>query len=587
MADQEKMLQEAVEAGQSGDQMRARELLLELLRLDNSKPLYWLLMSTCVDTKEEREYCLHNVLKLDPENSAAKHDLKLIGASLPEINEEDEGPELGEDWQTKEIAAPKIVKKRKAPREEPWPLGNIVAAIGAGLLVIFLGFQAVERGWIDLDADSQATPNSVPGVLINTSTAPSASSSDSGGATQVAAATNTSAPTETAPVVIEPRDPSELIEQPFTPTPLVVNTPHPDSPAYADAFEAFQENDFEQAIALFGLHLASEPNSADGEYYIGLSFLALEDYENAWQSFSRAIALSQQFAPPYVGRAVASQALGRSDADTITDLNSAILLDSTFVEGFIERGRYYLGQGDAARALEDLVQAEALAPASVEVQALKAQASLALEDYEAARIAGESALDLDPTNLDNYLVLSDSYLGLGELNAAIGLMQTFLSFEPESGPGWQYLGMAYQRLGEESLAVDALDKALNFDPQLGRAAYHRALIHVANNESSPAIPLLRVAIDGEEAWFEPRIALAEARLQAGDPGAAFFEVNLSAALIETDEQRASFHYWRATALEALGENDTALADWQSLLDLPDGNAPEEWLAIARERTSAP
>ena len=586
MADQEKMLQEAVEAGQSGDQMRARELLLELLRLDNSKPLYWLLMSTCVDTKEEREYCLHNVLKLDPENSAAKHDLKLIGASLPEISEEDEGPELGEDWQTREIAAPKIVKKKKAPREEPWPLGNILAAIGAGLLVIFLGFQAVERGWIDLDADGEATPNSVPGVLINTSTATSASS-NSDGATQMAFAFDAPAPTETAPVVIEPRDPSELIEQPFTPTPLVVNTPHPDSPAYADAFAAFQESDFEQAIALFGLHLASEPNSADGEYYVGLSFLALEDYENAWESFSRAIALSQQFAPPYVGRAVASQALGRSDADTITDLNSAILLDGSFVESFIERGRYYLGQGDAQRALEDLVQAEALAPASVEVQVLKAQAALALEDYEAARIAGERALDLDPTNLENYLVLSDSYLGLGELNAAIGLMQTYLSFEPESGPGWQYLGVAYERVGEESLAIDALDKALNFDPTLGRAAYHRALIHVSKNESSPAIPLLRVALEDEEAWFEPRIALAEARLQAGDPGSAFFEVNLSAALIETDEQRASFHYWRAIALEALGEEDTALADWESLLALPEGSVQEEWLLIAQERTSAP
>ena len=135
--------------------------------------------------------------------------------------------------------------------------------------------------------------------------------------------------------------------------------------------------------------------------------------------------------------------------------------------------------------------------------------------------------------------------------------------------------------------MDALDKALNFDPQLGKAAYYRALIHIAEGESSPAIPWLRVAIEDEEAWFEPRIALAEAQLLAGDPGAAFFEANLSSALIETNEQQAAFHFWRANSLEALGQADTALGDWISLLALPEGSAPDEWLQTARDRTIAP
>jgi tetratricopeptide (TPR) repeat protein len=583
MAELERMLEEAVEAGQSGDLQRARKLLLTLLRKDNSKPLYWLLMSTCVDSKEEREYCLHNVLKLDPQNSAAIHDLKLIGSALPEESEELEGAELGDDWQTKEIAAPRIVKKKKVARAEPWPLSNIVAAVAAGLLLILIGFRGINEGWINLDGDEEATPNSVPGVLIS----PSTSTSVSSGVTEVAQATATLEAVATEVVIVEARDPSDLIAVPFTPTPLVVVTAHPDSPTFSEALAAFQFGDFGQAIALFGLHLASEPNSADAEYYIGHSFLGLGDYENAWQSFSRSIALSQQFAPAYVGRAQASQALERPASDIITDLNSAILLDNQLMEGHLERGRFYLLQNDAERSLSDLEAAELLAPESVEVQALKAEALLALKDFDAARIAGERTLDADPTRLSNYLVLSEIYFELGEFNAVLGLMQSYLSFEPESAQGWELLGAAYFELGENGLAVDALDKALSFDARLGQASYYRALVYLNDGQSSAAIPWLGVAIDSEASWFEPRIALARAQLLAGDPGAAFFEANVSAALVENDAQQAAFHFWRASALEALGQADTALGDWISLLALPADSVSAEWIQIARERTIGP
>ena len=109
-------------------------------------------MSTCVDSKEEREYCLHNVLKLDPDNSAAKHDLNLLGAKLPNQSEDDEGGELGEDWQTSEIAAPNIEKKERAPKVDPWPLGNILGAIGLGIVLITLGYYAATNGLFNLDS---------------------------------------------------------------------------------------------------------------------------------------------------------------------------------------------------------------------------------------------------------------------------------------------------------------------------------------------------------------------------------------------------------------------------------------------------
>lgn len=86
MPKKEEILQEAMEAGQRGDLAHARELLQKLIDLDNREALYWLLMSTVVASREERIKCLTNVLALDPSNSAAKQDLQLLGASVPNNN---------------------------------------------------------------------------------------------------------------------------------------------------------------------------------------------------------------------------------------------------------------------------------------------------------------------------------------------------------------------------------------------------------------------------------------------------------------------------------------------------------------------
>ena len=56
------MLREAIEAIQSGQRERARDLLTRLLRADKDNPEYWLWMSTSVGSVKEQIYCLKMVL---------------------------------------------------------------------------------------------------------------------------------------------------------------------------------------------------------------------------------------------------------------------------------------------------------------------------------------------------------------------------------------------------------------------------------------------------------------------------------------------------------------------------------------------
>jgi tetratricopeptide (TPR) repeat protein len=559
----EGMLQEAVEAGKNGKPERARELLLRLLRLDNREPLYWLLMSTVVDSRDERIYCLQNVIFLDQENSAAIHDLELLGAEIPKPDT----PALmadTEDWHTKEIAAPKVPKKRKKKKEEPWSLSYIVAILGVGLVVILLGYYAAQSGFLE--------------VLLSTATPSSQSSAQ---ASQTGS-TAQSGPTATEDVLVVPRDPQDLLAATYTPTPRYISTPHPGDAAFEQGLTALDNEEWEEAANLFEEYLSANPQSSDAAYYLGEANLGAENLVDAQAAFSRSLTINPEFAPAYLGRARVGIAQGIDPSIILTDLNSAILLDANFTDALLARAAYDLERGNVEDAKTDVSAAEALAPESALVLYYKAVVLLAEEDYSGALQASQRSYDIDLTLLPNYLALAEAQQGVQQHEVSIEGLQTYLTFEGESGRGWELLGLGYQFDEQTDLALQAFNRALELDPNLPYAAYYRGIQELADENAQIALGYFQVTLSRVDDWFEAHIGLAQAYLGTGNPSGAFFEVNASSSLVETDEQRAAFFYWRATALVALGQIQNARADWQSLLDLPESAMPTEWRQSAED-----
>lgn len=564
----EEMLHEAVEAGQNGKPERARELLLRLLRRDNREPLYWLLMSTVVDSREERIYCLQNVLFLDPENSAAIHDLELLGAEIPKPDTPALLPVEPEDWHTKEIAAPKIPKKRKKKKEEPWSLSWIIASLGVGLVVILLGYYAAQSGFLD--------------VLLSTATP-----GESIDATQQASNQNTPTTqvesTATREVLVIPRDPQDLLDATYTPTPRYISTPHPGEDNFEQGLAAMDSEDWEAAVSFFQALAAANRQSADVPYYLGEAQMGAGNLEAALIAFEQSLAIDPEFAPAYLGRARVGIAQGADPSLILTDLNSAILLDANLVNAYLERASYNLQRGNIEDAKNDITAAEAVAPLSALVQYHKALVLLAEEDFSGALKASEKAYGIDLTLLPNYLARAEALQGVQQYAVSIEIMQTYLTFEGDDARGWELLGLGHQFDGQTDLALQSFNRALELDPNSPQAAYYRGLQELADEKAQSAQGYFQVALAGLPDWFEAHIGLARAYLGTGNPSGAFFEVNASSNLVETDEQRAAFFYWRAIALEMLGQMQTALGDWQSLLDLPASAMPAEWRQTAEDR----
>lgn len=73
-----KLLKEGITAARSGDREKARELLQQVVELDQYNEQGWLWLASVVDTDEERRTCLGNVVVINPNNTKAQQLLDQI-----------------------------------------------------------------------------------------------------------------------------------------------------------------------------------------------------------------------------------------------------------------------------------------------------------------------------------------------------------------------------------------------------------------------------------------------------------------------------------------------------------------------------
>ncbi len=78
-------LREGITAVKKGDRVQGRQLLEKVLAVDEHNEQAWLWLSGAVDSAEERQICLENVLTINPDNALAQKGLaRLTKTSPPE-----------------------------------------------------------------------------------------------------------------------------------------------------------------------------------------------------------------------------------------------------------------------------------------------------------------------------------------------------------------------------------------------------------------------------------------------------------------------------------------------------------------------
>ena len=81
MSDTNTLLQQGIALAKAGRHEEAREMLLQVIDLDERNETAWLWISGVVDNDEDRGIALENVLQINPNNEWAKRGLAIMGRS--------------------------------------------------------------------------------------------------------------------------------------------------------------------------------------------------------------------------------------------------------------------------------------------------------------------------------------------------------------------------------------------------------------------------------------------------------------------------------------------------------------------------
>lgn len=95
----EAKLQEAATAIQKGDNRGAGHLLREILKIEPKSEIAWLLMSAVVESKEDKQKCLLNILKLNPDNAQALIELAKVNSQLTTFSTLTQGSVKVQKWE--------------------------------------------------------------------------------------------------------------------------------------------------------------------------------------------------------------------------------------------------------------------------------------------------------------------------------------------------------------------------------------------------------------------------------------------------------------------------------------------------------
>jgi tetratricopeptide (TPR) repeat protein len=562
MADN-KIFEEVKTAFEAGDLTRARDLLTRLLKKDRNNITYWIWMSAVVPTEKEREFCLREVLRLDPKNQIAQRGLSLLGAMPADPTLQIPYQRQKQKWQMeyKAIEAEKIEKPKIGLKP-----GQIIAMAAVTILLVVLMVIGV-NGLVNQPRETV--------VYTRPTLLPMA---------------NTPTPRPT-PTFVGPTPLWMMLDAPYTPTPLYVNTPHPRTESYRSGIVAYNQGDWKELEVYMRQVSTVEPANPDIYYYIGESYRNREIFDQAIYAYNLAMEMDSNFAPAYLGRGRARLQDDPGRWKVVQqDWQKALSLDPNMLDTYLELAALDIELKEGQSAVDYLNTAVEIAPESFLVYLYRAEAHLLIDEYELAYEDAIKARSLDETALPAYRLIGEtSYAGgFIDVDEMVRSLSTYVVFEEEDWKAWAWLGAAYRINGETDAARDALNQSLVLNRNQSTAFYERGVLYFELGEADKAIRDLEgalgypIALGLDDKFFPLYIYLGRAYLMAEDDGNAYQQLSVAEAYAETDADWAQIYYWRAQALTNMDNMDVAERNWEMLLELAEDEVPYEWRQKARE-----
>lgn len=231
-----------------------------------------------------------------------------------------------------------------------------------------------------------------------------------------------------------------------------------------------------EAIQLLGLsyHFTGKPQQAiplleevhswfpsanvDANYYLGVSYIQVRDFDKARGAFGEMYGVGADSAASYLFTA---RMLLRQGFDTTAEeyAKKAAELDPKLPGAHFLLGEFYLFKSRIEDAIAEFEQEKAVNPSDAAVYYKLADAYSRVQKWDEAQKLLQQSIWLDSTASGPFVLLGKVLLRKGEARLAARALEKSAQMDPNNYVAHHLLGQAYRALGEEEAAARELKTA--------------------------------------------------------------------------------------------------------------------------------
>lgn len=252
---------------------------------------------------------------------------------------------------------------------------------------------------------------------------------------------------------------------------LAAHPNHPDA-LHLLGVIASQTGQHELSIKFIELAIRQDGNNSLYHSNRGLALQALKRFEDALESYDRALALRPDYAEALFNRGVTLQRLRRLP-EAVDSYDRAIAVCADHAEALSNRGVALQDLGRLPEALESYGRALAVRPNFAEALCNRGNALKALKRLDHALESYNQALALRPNDAEVLYNRGNVFRELGRLEEAVASYDRALAACPEHADALSNRGTTLEKLGRFDDALHSYDLALTVRADFGEALSNR------------------------------------------------------------------------------------------------------------------
>jgi tetratricopeptide (TPR) repeat protein len=348
--------------------------------------------------------------------------------------------------------------------------------------------------------------------------------------------------------------------------------------------QAAEEDNYEDAVELFGQAVDADPDNARARYNLALAQQNVGDPEGAIATYLRAIQIDPNLIEAYINLGHLYGELGL-DEEAAETFKRAIELDAGNDDLFVALGDAYSELEFFEDAIQVYRQAEILNPDNVNAQDNLRDVRERVRE-QAERITElERQLDANPRSIERYAEVIGAYLQGHRYQDALTLVNQMVDLFPDDPVVYQTMALVQEELDDIDSAAAAWEKVTLIDPDDADAWEHLATWRIEQGVMDEAVTAYRKALDLDPSSVVAQFNLAATLLEAGE----FAEATaLYRQLVESKHLGPNADDLRAEAYVGLAEAQNGAEQFADALETSDkvlADFPDESLALYQKATA--